>query len=69
MQEQTNTDGNSQRQFQLTGIVDWELSGWYPKYWEYAADFVDALWEGDWEDRFESIVDPHPLEAAMLPPL
>ena len=66
VQEQTDNDGNGQWWFQLTGIVDWELSGWYPKYWEYAAYFVDGLWEGDWEHRFESIIDPYPLEAAML---
>ena len=20
----------------LTGIIDWEIAGWYPQYWEYA---------------------------------
>lgn len=64
VQEYTDNDG--QKQVKLSGIVDWELSGWYPEYWEYAAYFVDALWEGDWEDRFESIIDPYPLESAML---
>ncbi len=68
VQEQTDNDGNGQRRFQFTGIVDWELSGWFPKYWEYAAYFVDGLWEDDWEDRFESIINPYPLEAAMLSP-
>ena len=24
----------------VTGIVDWEQSGWYPGYWEY----VKAMW-------------------------
>ena len=26
-------------EFTLTGILDWEMSGWYPAYWEYVTAF------------------------------
>jgi hypothetical protein len=52
--------------FKISGIVDWETAGWYPSYWEYAAAFVLFQWVDDWPEKFERILDPWPLEAAML---
>ena len=37
----------------ITGILDWELAGWYPEYWEYAnimKPSVDEDWQS-WMDR------------------
>ncbi|KAL9104784.1 MAG: hypothetical protein Q9163_000334 [Psora crenata] len=37
----------------ITGIIDWELAGWYPEYWEYAnimKPTVDIDWQS-WMDR------------------
>lgn len=37
----------------ITGIVDWELAGWYPEYWEYAnimKPSSDQDWQS-WMDR------------------
>ncbi|KAA8896212.1 kinase-like domain-containing protein [Sphaerosporella brunnea] len=28
-------DGAGKAELRLAGIVDWELAGWYPEYWEY----------------------------------
>jgi len=64
VQEQLGTDG--ERDFKLTGIVDWEMVGWYPRYWEYAMFFAESLWDGDWEAKVETFVDPWPLEATMF---
>lgn len=66
VQEQPGTDSQTDRQFKVTGIVDWEMAGWYPRYWEHAAFFADTLWDGDWEAKFETFIDPWPLEAALL---
>jgi aminoglycoside phosphotransferase (APT) family kinase protein len=66
VQEQLGTDGQTDRQFKVTGIVDWAMAGWYPRYWEYAVFFTDALWNGAWEAKFETFIDPWPLEAALL---
>ncbi|MCJ1467406.1 hypothetical protein MMC07_006030 [Pseudocyphellaria aurata] len=38
----------------VSGVVDWELAGWYPDYWEYAnimsAPSTDLDWQS-WMDR------------------
>jgi hypothetical protein len=39
----------------ITGIIDWEFSGWYPEYWEYA--FVRHK---EWGSAVSSFLDPHP---------
>jgi hypothetical protein len=35
-------------------IVDWEVAGWYPSYWEYAAAFA-FKWEDGWLERVEEV--------------
>ncbi|KAI1149528.1 kinase-like domain-containing protein [Nemania diffusa] len=50
----------------VNAILDWEDSGWYPNYWEYAGNFVDLVWDDDWPEKFESIVEPYPMEAGLL---
>lgn len=47
VQEHTGTEGHPDRQFKVTGLIDWEYAGWYPRYWEYAVFFVDCMWEGE----------------------
>lgn len=32
----------------ITGIVDWELAGWYPEYWEYA-NIMKPSRDKDWQ--------------------
>ncbi|EIT80756.1 kinase-like domain-containing protein [Aspergillus flavus] len=66
VQELPQTDRHTDRKFKVTGIIDWELPGWYPRYWEYAAFFADFLWEGERGKMFETFIDPWPLEAALL---
>lgn len=34
---------------QITGIIDWEMAGWYPDYWEYASILKPTRWE-DWQE-------------------
>ena len=34
--------------FELTGFVDWEHSGWYPDYWEYANIMKPSV-DRDWQ--------------------
>ncbi|KAH6649369.1 kinase-like domain-containing protein [Chaetomium tenue] len=52
--------------WRVTAVVDWENAGWYPSYWEYASAFVDFVWDDDWPEKFERIVQPCPLEAGLL---
>ncbi|KAI0411102.1 phosphotransferase family protein [Xylaria grammica] len=65
--EQLSTgDAGEARRFRVSAVLDWEEAGWYPSYWEYAACFVDFEWYDDWPEKIEQIIDPYPLEAAML---
>ena len=32
----------------ITGIVDWELTGWYPEFWEYAK-IIEPSRDKDWQ--------------------
>ena len=34
--------------YRITGIVDWELAGWYPEYWEYA-NIMKPSRDKDWQ--------------------
>lgn len=36
-------------QFQIKGILDWENSGWYPHYWEYANIMRPSSEFDDWQ--------------------
>ena len=32
----------------ITGIIDWELGGWYPEYWEFVKAYYVWRWQNDW---------------------
>ncbi|KAK6814169.1 hypothetical protein RU639_010108 [Aspergillus parasiticus] len=49
-------DGN------VTGIIDWELSGWYPEYWEFAKALNIWRWQNDWGDYLLDILQPYYAE-------
>lgn len=36
----------------ITGIIDWELAGWYPEYWEYA-NIMKPSRDKDWQSWME----------------
>lgn len=52
----------------VVAILDWELSGFFPEYWEYCK----ALWRPDWlggwmKDRaVDSILEPYWKEVAII---
>src|SRR5271168_5369161 len=50
----------------VVSIVDWEVAGWYPSYWEYAAAFFAFKWEDDWLARVEEVIDAWSAETAMI---
>jgi len=40
-------------------IIDWEFSGWYPSYWEYARTiFACGKWDDDWNIWVDNILEP-----------
>jgi hypothetical protein len=48
----------------VVSIVDWEVAGWYPSYWEYAAAFFAFKWQDDWLERVEEAIDAWGAETA-----
>ena len=38
------------KNYRITGLVDWERSGWFPDYWELANLTAAACQCGDWQD-------------------
>ncbi|RDH32642.1 hypothetical protein BDQ94DRAFT_159829 [Aspergillus welwitschiae] len=40
-------------------IVDWEFSGWYPEYWEFAKALYVWKWQNDWTDHLLQCLEPY----------
>ena len=59
-------EDEEEKVYSVAAIIDWEKAGWYPDYWEYAASFVDLQWDDDWPEKYETVVEPWPLQAALL---
>lgn len=57
--------GTSPPKYQVY-LIDWELSGWYPSYWEYCAAAIAFRWDDDWPKRVESILKPYRNEFAWF---
>ena len=52
----------------VTGIVDWEMCGWYPEYWEYvkALNSITIGGDfGDWWSHLPSNIGVWPKEHAV----
>lgn len=53
------------RNGKIAAIIDWEMSGWYPSYWEYT-----SVWHGNktreiWQEWAPKFIDPCPEELEM----
>lgn len=54
------------RDDKIVGIIDWEMSGWYPHYWEYTSLKMGSyLVNPVWDDHIEKFLDPFPDELKM----
>jgi aminoglycoside phosphotransferase (APT) family kinase protein len=53
---------------QVVGIVDWEMAGFYPPYWEYVKGHLLADFEHPWmqERTLDQILTPCPVELGLL---
>ncbi|KAJ1675308.1 hypothetical protein EV182_001519 [Spiromyces aspiralis] len=47
-------------------LVNWELSGWYPDYWEYCVIFCLTTLNTDWLLRIGKALEPYYCEASWL---
>jgi hypothetical protein len=49
----------------VTGIIDWELGGWYPEYWEYVKGFNNFKGCKGWYEHLGSITGEYKEEWAI----
>ena len=58
-------DGNAR--FKVA-LIDFELSGWYPEYWEYATAVFAARWQPQWHELMQkaSILESYPLPYLLM---
>ncbi|TPX25060.1 hypothetical protein DIZ76_010509 [Coccidioides immitis] len=57
-----NTNTN---QYEVT-LIDWELAGWYPSYWEYSVAMCASRWDDDWDEWVAKILQPFNAEFPWL---
>ena len=52
----------------VTGILDWELSGFFPAYWEYIKALYRPDWQSGWiqERIIDKILRPYLMELAIM---
>jgi hypothetical protein len=62
--EQNELEGHED-DYEVT-LIDWEMAGWYPDYWEYCAAACAFAFSDDWADKVGDILDPYPVEYPWL---
>ncbi|KAK2849614.1 hypothetical protein FQN49_005580 [Arthroderma sp. PD_2] len=55
------------RDDQIVAILDWEMTGFYPAYWEYIKAMYHPDWQSGWikDGALEKILKPYYLESAL----
>lgn len=46
------------RDGKVVGLIDWEFSGWYPRYWEYTSAWFGNVTRTEWQGLLHKILDP-----------
>ncbi|KAF2433942.1 phosphotransferase enzyme family protein [Tothia fuscella] len=49
----------------VTAIVDWEMAGWYPDYWEFVKAFHQEMFTSDWASHLLGVLTPYYCEQLM----
>jgi hypothetical protein len=60
--------GNGERDFDFV-LVDWEMAGWYPDFWEFfcaSSTFDFVYWEEEWCWCAQQMLQVKPAELAMM---
>ncbi|KAE8344331.1 hypothetical protein BDV24DRAFT_127098, partial [Aspergillus arachidicola] len=47
-------------------LIDWEVAGWYPEYWEFCSATILCRWKPAWLEVAPDILNPCPLEYLMM---
>lgn len=46
----------------VTAIIDWEMAGWYPEYWEFAKALHLEVFADDWVSHLLDVLTPYYCE-------
>lgn len=49
----------------VVGIIDWEMAGWYPEYWEYTSAWHVNPYDEWWRPEVENFLNTYPAELEM----
>lgn len=51
--------------FKIT-LIDWEIAGWYPEYWDFCNATISCRFKPDWLELIPDILDAYPVEYLMM---
>lgn len=51
--------------FKIT-LVDWEMAGWYPEFWEFCNATVCCRFKPDWLELIPHILEQYSVEYLMM---
>ena len=62
------TELNDSKRFDLLEIkiIDWEISGWYPEYWDFCNSTIAGRFRPEWLDLVQHIMQVYVPEYLML---
>ena len=53
------------RDGRVVAIIDWEMAGWYPEYWEYTSAWHVNPYDEWWRPEVEKFLDIYSAELEM----
>ncbi|KAF4946530.1 hypothetical protein FGADI_11168 [Fusarium gaditjirri] len=60
------TTGSGESQRYKVIIIDWEISGWYPEYWEFCNATIAGRFRPEWLDLVQNVMQVYMPEYLML---
>ena len=47
-------------------LIDWEIAGWYPEYWEFCNATISCRFKPNWLELIPDILDQYPVEYLII---
>ena len=65
MVEKAESHDDGSPAFKIT-LIDWEIAGWYPEYWDFCNATISCRFKPDWLELIPDILDQYPVEYLMM---
>lgn len=59
----TQEDGSGRFEIRL---IDWEMAGWYPEFWEFCSATIACRWKPNWLEMVRRILHQYPNEYLLM---